>query len=472
MLRKLLNIDLVILVSALLLNFMGLFTLYSISTTPIRWDFLVKEFTNQLLYTIIGIFALLVALYIPYGYFRLKIVVYGIYIISLFLLLYTTMFGLEIKGVKRWIGAGYTILEDGTVQGGFTLQTSEFAKITMILVNSIILGSLPTKNEEYIGIGRKKNLISRIIDYVVAKKYYLLSMVLTTIVLINIFLQKSLSVTIVCVLIYINMLFFGVVRNKVRFLTVTVLLMVPGFLSQEIFLIEFTIKALALLVLSVAFFVSQKFKLVSVKTSFLLMFFSFIGGHFLGTFFWNNVLEDYQRDRIMNFLSFSEGSDLQRGGYQQYTSMVSVGAGQIFGQGLTQVQNDRVLLLPEPTTDFIFAIFSYKFGFFGVSILILVYSALIMRLIYLSDKIANKQHSLICIGVGSMIFIQLLINIGMNVGLLPIGGTTLPLISAGGSSLVATMIGIGLCLNALATSRLEKLDQNFGDNVVIYGWNK
>jgi rod shape determining protein RodA len=194
-----------------------------------------------------------------------------------------------------------------------------------------------------------------------------------------------------------------------------------------------------------------------------------ITGSLILNFTWNNVLRDYQKARIEAYINPQR--DTQNEGFQQEQSKISIGAGQVFGQGFTQAGDSRILLLPEPTTDFIFAIYSFKFGFVGALVLVLIYLVLIARIFYLADHMNDRFSSLVLIGVGTMILVQFFSNVGMNLDILPVGGTTLPFISAGGSSLISMMIAIAFCQNIIATNKLDKNVYRNKDNVTIDGWN-
>ncbi len=100
--------------------------------------------------------------------------------------------------------------------------------------------------------------------------------------------------------------------------------------------------------------------------------------------------------------------------------------------------------LPVYWTDFIFASFSEEWGFVGVALLLFLYMLLLLTLLYMSYKIKNAFGSLVCIGVFMVFFFQFLVNVGMNLGIVPVTGVTLPLVSYGGSSMIASFIMLGL----------------------------
>lgn len=188
--------------------------------------------------------------------------------------------------------------------------------------------------------------------------------------------------------------------------------------------------------------------LAGMGLSYLLI--TFLSGGLLLPLFWR-FLADYQKRRLTAF--FDPGADPLRSGYHLIQSRIAVGSGQIFGKGLGQGTQSHLRFLPEFHSDFIFAALSEELGLVGSLILISCYFFLLWRILKISGSSRNKFARLIAVGVFSMLFFQIFVNIGMNIGFVPITGITLPLVSSGGSSLVATMISLGLVENIV---RLEK----------------
>lgn len=153
------------------------------------------------------------------------------------------------------------------------------------------------------------------------------------------------------------------------------------------------------------------------------------------------LMKDYQRARITTFL-FPDQDPLGSG-YNVIQSMVAVGSGQLFGRGLGRGTQSRLQFLPEFRTDFIFASIAEEFGFLGSMIVFLLYGIIILRSIAMIKDEVSRFSSILVFGVLGMFIFQLVVNIGMNVGIIPVTGITLPLLSYGGSSLVATLISLG-----------------------------
>jgi rod shape determining protein RodA len=157
------------------------------------------------------------------------------------------------------------------------------------------------------------------------------------------------------------------------------------------------------------------------------------------------LIKDYQKDRILNFVS--PGRDPRGSGYNAIQSMVAVGSGQFWGKGLGRGSQSQLNFLPEKHTDFIFAVISEELGFFGASIIFILFGFLFYRMKETARLARDNLGYLITIGVMIMIFLQVLVNIGMNVGIMPVAGVPLPFLSYGGSSLVVTLAAIGVVQN-------------------------
>lgn len=154
------------------------------------------------------------------------------------------------------------------------------------------------------------------------------------------------------------------------------------------------------------------------------------------------VLKDYQKQRIETFLR--PESDPAGAGYNALQATIALGSGQLFGLGLGKGTQSRLLFLPEYHTDFVFASIGEELGFLGVSVILLFYLVLLLRLLRISAGSSDAFEQLVVVGIFSQLFIQVFINIGMNVGILPITGITLPLVSYGGSSVLSTYFDLGL----------------------------
>lgn len=166
---------------------------------------------------------------------------------------------------------------------------------------------------------------------------------------------------------------------------------------------------------------------------------------------WNSgLIQPYQKTRITSFMN--PESDSSESGYQLRQSLISIGNGGILGlQGNAITKENSVgyaaQYVPEVQTDFIFASIAEQWGFLGACFLLLLYGILISRMIAIARTAKDQFGSIICVGLVAYFLFALLQNIGMTIGLMPITGITLPLISYGGTSLLTTVMSIGLILN-------------------------
>lgn len=178
----------------------------------------------------------------------------------------------------------------------------------------------------------------------------------------------------------------------------------------------------------------------------------------LGIFFtfWNFVFQDYQKDRISNFLN--PLADIHGSGYNAFQSTIAVGSGQVVGKGLGFGTQSRLQFLPEYETDFIFAAFAEEWGFIGSIVLILLYGAIIWRILYLASFGATNFEILFGMGIAIYFMSHIIINIGMNLGLLPVTGIPLPFMSYGGSHLLTEFMALGILMSMKTYARSAHRD--------------
>ncbi len=158
-----------------------------------------------------------------------------------------------------------------------------------------------------------------------------------------------------------------------------------------------------------------------------------------------SFLKPYQKTRILTFLN--PDKDPLGAGYQIIQSKIAVGSGGIFGKGFLQGSQSYLDYLPEKHTDFIFTLYSEEFGFFGSLVLLLIYTFIIYRIISIGNKTRNNFARLFCFGFAAAFFIYVAVNMSMVLGLLPIVGAPLPIMSYGGSAMLSIMIGFGIVMS-------------------------
>ncbi len=235
-----------------------------------------------------------------------------------------------------------------------------------------------------------------------------LAIPVTTLFLLNFFQNKTLKKT----------------SNFLYFLFITA---IPGLLI----LIEPDLGTtlIYLLSISVVLFFSQ----INRKLINLLLIASIL----LSIFSWHFILRDYQKLRITSFISSDDASN---GSYNAQQSLIAVGSGQFTGNGLGQGIQSHLRFLPERQTDFIFASFAEEFGFVGSFFLLLLYFTLINSTINTAKKSNHQDENFFCLVIAVMTTIQVGVNIGMNIKILPITGITLPFMSYGGSSIISLLM--------------------------------
>ncbi|KND47961.1 MAG: rod shape determining protein RodA [Parcubacteria bacterium C7867-004] len=162
---------------------------------------------------------------------------------------------------------------------------------------------------------------------------------------------------------------------------------------------------------------------------------------------WFFVLHDYQRTRIITFVN--PAGDIHGAGYNAYQATIAVGSGEVLGKGIGYGTQSKLRFLPEYETDFIFASFAEEWGFVGVSIVLLLYGLLLARLLYIARRSATNFDALFTIGVALLFTAHIFIHAGINLGLLPVTGTTIPFMSYGGSHILVEFAALGI-VTALA----------------------
>jgi rod shape determining protein RodA len=205
--------------------------------------------------------------------------------------------------------------------------------------------------------------------------------------------------------------------------------------------------AITLTVLFVAGIPWQHFAALAVAGA-LLAGGLYLGGSAVGV----EPLQGYQQDRLTSFLHPS--NDPKDGSYQVNQAIIAVGSGQKSGRGDDATQTE-LLFLPERHTDFIFAVIGERFGFLGAAFVVFLYALLFWRAIRVMRTATSYYGAIVAGGILAMLAFQAIINVAMNLGLMPVTGITLPLISYGGSSVLGTFLALGLLQAIHAQSRAQ-----------------
>lgn len=222
--------------------------------------------------------------------------------------------------------------------------------------------------------------------------------------------------------------FVELIKPLVLMLVPCSLIILQGDLGSSVFLV--------LIFAAVAFFAR-----IRIRTLIALVLIGAIAGMAIYSF----GLKDYQRERITTFMH--PEADVRGSGYHLMQSKIAVGSGRILGKGYLKGNINKLRYLPERHTDFIFPVFAEEWGFAGSAVLLALYTALLMMSIEIAKRSRERFANFLAAGIAMMIFCQLLINLGGVLGLMPLTGVTLPLMSYGGSSVVAVLASLGILLN-------------------------
>jgi len=187
--------------------------------------------------------------------------------------------------------------------------------------------------------------------------------------------------------------------------------------------------------------------------------------HFLAVFFlgvtaftglWLFGFHDYQKQRILTFINPS--GDIRGAGYNAYQSTIAVGSGQLLGKGIGYGTQSKLRFLPEYQTDFIFAAFAEEWGFAGVIIVFALFGVIFWRILMTALQGATNFETLFAFGVLFYFAAHFVLHVGINLGVLPVTGTTIPLMSYGGSHILAEFLALGVLSGMRAYSRVGHRD--------------
>jgi rod shape determining protein RodA len=193
------------------------------------------------------------------------------------------------------------------------------------------------------------------------------------------------------------------------------------------------------------------------------LFFVFVSGLAVFAFLWAFVFVDYQKQRIATFVN--PMADVRGAGYNAFQSVIAIGSGDLLGKGVGYGTQSRLNFLPEYETDFIFAAFAEEWGFVGVTMLIGLYIFALWRIIKNAMVGATNFEIFFGLGVAIYFLCHMTINIGMNLGLLPIAGITLPFMSYGGSHLIVEFFAVGILMGMRRYRRV--MHKDLGKNEVV-----
>ncbi|MDZ7861006.1 MAG: rod shape-determining protein RodA [Candidatus Krumholzibacteriota bacterium] len=407
------NIDWILIVVTLVLIGSGLLNLYSIGYIPADLQDTMASgeshfFEKQSLWALLGVVVLILGVLIPFKYY--EVMSYPIYFVSLALLLFVLFFDPS-RGSSRWI----TI-------GGMRLQPSEIMKIAAIFLLAKYL-SAKGKDPNRLRVIAVAVMIIAVPFFIIIK-------------------QPDLGTALVFPALLLPVLYWRGLDEGIMLLFITPV--VSAFLTvySESSLSSgdypFPLLVFFLIILVIAYRrrhrIFQSIMLVGINLFVMLTVPGIIGR-----------LEIYQQKRILAF--FRPESDILGMGWQVYQSKLAIGSGGFTGKGFLEGTQKMLEFLPERHSDFVFSVLSEELGFIGSVVIIGLFGIMIYRILFLAVKTKSRFGSLAAVGISAYFIFHCVINIGMTIGLAPVTGLPLPLISYGGSSMLTSCFLIGVALN-------------------------
>ncbi len=449
------NIDWLIVILYLVLVFMGWINIYSAVYDDTRQSILDTscQYGKQLIWIGADVLVIIIVLLIDSKFY--STFAYVMYVIGCLLLLSVLLFGREVNGAKSWF-------EIGT----FRMQPVEFAKIAVCLAMARLMSSEDfsfkvVKNYFYVGLILGIPMIMILLQndtgsalvfctfiFVMFREgmnriLFVAAFALIFLFILALVVNISLLMLIVGLLCVIGLfvvcgpskftriiLYSAVVLSV---LSVVLCIISPELAEKSVYFAMFGYAVISLLML-VMFFIS---KMKPILFAIILMV--GMGGFVYSVdYIFNNVLQAHQQSRIMDLLGKNE--DVLGTGYNVHQSKIAIGSGGFFGKGFLHGTQTKYKFVPEQSTDFIFCTIGEEWGLVGITVILVLFGALIFRIISKAERQRSSFSRIYGYGVASILFFHVAINIGMTIGLAPVVGIPLPFFSYGGSSLWAFTI--------------------------------
>jgi rod shape determining protein RodA len=391
---------------------MGILTLLSTTILPEGSFGNLEIVYKQILFVLLGFILFFLVSKTDLSYLKHWQSILVIYLPTLTLLVITLLFAPTINYVKRWL-----------VIGGIQIQPAEIAKLVVVIYTAVLMSKKDSFNEWLL---------------------FGISFLLTLPLVVLIYLQPNASMTLLTLLIWFFVAFMGLtnpLRNSAVLLVLGLVL--GGFLLGAITgSASWYLLIIPGVILTIFIFYSKNSWRKAVVISLIVSI--FLG--LLSSVIWQELLQDYQKDRIVAFLNPSETeSDI---GFNVNQARIAIGSGQLLGKGFGNGTQSKRDFLPEHQTDFIFASFAEEFGLVGSLFLITLYGYLIVYCFLIAMDTSKDQFlSLLVLGISIKLLFEVFINLGTNMGAIPATGIPLPLMSAGGSITVMTLLAFGLVQN-------------------------
>jgi rod shape determining protein RodA len=356
-------------------------------------------FVKQLIWAVTGLSFMFFISLIPIR--LINRFAYWIYGISIFLLIMVLFFGRIGQGAERWL-----------VIGPVHIQPSELSKLATVLAVSKYL------SDKYADVNQVR--------------YFGISVLLILVPFLLIARQPDLGTALVFLALVIPLLFWAGLNWFAIFTILTPVLTM---------ILSFNFWAFLFLMISISLVLVFSRKKPAILVAVFLL--NIVVG-IVTPYLWNQ-LRPYQQKRILTFVNPEQ--DPKGAGYQIIQSQVAIGSGGVWGKGYMNGSQTHLRFLPAQHTDFIFSVIGEEFGFAGITVVLLLFLILILRLIHIASLIREQFESMTVIGITTIIAFHTLINVGMTIGMAPVTGLPLPFLSYGGSALIANLLMMGIVLN-------------------------
>ncbi|KXK26433.1 MAG: Rod shape-determining protein RodA [candidate division WS6 bacterium OLB20] len=458
------NHDWFITAIVLLLLAISVITIFSTTVNSVSEAQGAGTLPKQLIFIVVGMIAYFAISMTDVTWLQTKPLIHAVYALILISLVAVLFVGQNIAGTNRWIDIGF-----------FSFQPSEYAKIALILMiaaiftlNDRVLSGQPATFLRGATVSRRRSpgiTLSSIVripdEHPVLWRLILATAAAFPVVILTV-IQPSLGNAVIITLIW-GIMLFTLFPDQLRLLLFIAIQILLLFLLSQVFTIERSgydmvatfaahsanwLLIIPGLILTAGLMFAAHFKpvyMLAVPLVTVLVFFGFI-------YIWNNHITGYQKDRIDTFVSGPESDPLGTG-YQVRQSRIAIGSGRLYGRGFLGGTQSSLNVLTQAHTDFVFAALSEQFGFIGSVILLVLYLVLIIRILKTGLESSSDFGRVVALGIATMILLHVFINVGMNMGKLPVTGIPLPLLSYGGSSVLVTAISLGIVQSIAGSKR-------------------
>jgi rod shape determining protein RodA len=391
------NFDFYLLAFVLILICAGLIGVFAATNTTEPQSS--QYFPRQMMHVALGLTLMFIVAFLPMNV--LQQTSYLFYGISIFFLLLIDLFGVTKFGAERWLEIG-----------GFRMQPSEFAKLATVLAISNYLSTSGVNVNQF--------------------KHLAVTIILLFVPFALIIGQPDLGTSLVFIALTIPILFWAGLNLFALFMLISPVVTLLLSFNFYAFLVWM------LIIIGFLYLSGRKFHVLA------MIFVMHIAVGIITPTMWSS-LRPYQQKRILTFMN--PEADPRGAGYQIIQSKVAIGSGGIWGKGFLNGTQTQLNFLPAQHTDFILSVIGEEWGFTGVIFILIMFLILLLYLVYLSSVMRSTFARISTIGISTILFFHIVINIGMTVGLAPVTGLPLPLISYGGSFLLLNMLMIGYVLN-------------------------